>query len=97
MGNVPFLTALSMFTLVAVVALSVWQFRSIRRSQQRHGEKPGEVKTAHLPPDPDVVAPGGQLTTPATTTADAVSAGAGTSSTGDDTTRSAQTPDRVPL
>ena len=43
-GDHPFLTALSLFTIVAVLAVGFWQLRSVRRSQARMGEKPGETK-----------------------------------------------------
>lgn len=37
-------------TLLAVVAIGIWQFRSIRRSRERRGEH-GHV--SHPPPDSD--------------------------------------------
>ena len=34
---------LSLFTLIAVAGIGIWQFGSVRRSQARHGETPGET------------------------------------------------------
>lgn len=43
------IASLMFVTLLAVVAWGIWQVISVRRSQRRHGERPGD---AGLGPDP---------------------------------------------
>ncbi len=44
---------LSIVTLLAVLAFALWQRQSVRASQARHGEKPGDVTMMrHDAPDP---------------------------------------------
>ena len=43
---------LSIFTLTAVLAIGFWQWSSVRRSQAKRGETPGDVTmTRHEPAD----------------------------------------------
>lgn len=43
MDTVNFLAALALVTLVLVAGVGFWQLRRTRRSQARHGEKPGGI------------------------------------------------------
>jgi hypothetical protein len=47
MDTTRFLTAQNMMTLLIVLAIAVWLYLRVRRSQKRRGEEPGE-----LPPGP---------------------------------------------
>jgi len=40
-NDVSLLSVLSIFTLIAVVAIGVWQWLRVRQSQRKRGEKPG--------------------------------------------------------
>ena len=57
MSDFPFLATLSLVTLVAVVGIGFWQIRSVRRSQARRGEQPGNLTHHNLSADSDFVAP----------------------------------------
>lgn len=41
MDAVSLLSTLAIFTLIAVLAVGVWQFVRVRKSQARRGETPG--------------------------------------------------------
>lgn len=58
MSTHPFLAALSLFTLIAVVAYGLWEYRSVRRHQRRRNEPTGTLSHEHFTADADLAPDG---------------------------------------